>query len=180
MKQVFIDIDGVLADFDGGIQKFYNATVSNPTEWDYLYEEDFNMSGNQFWNGLTEDFWTGLEPTLEADIILALVEDMNPCILSAPPLAGPNMAGLSGKVKWIRKNLPWYFKEKRFLLGSGKHFVAHEGAILIDDKTENIEKWKMAGGEGILWPQPWNKNRDLVEERLEYLQTMLFILQEDY
>lgn len=181
MKRVYLDMDGVISDFDGAVNKWYGKTNNHPDEWDYHYKEDFGMTSTQFWEGLTEEFWEMMPKTPEADLILAMVDPYEPCILSSPPLAGPNMPGLSGKVKWIKRNLPRYAKEKRYLLGSGKHYVAHHLGILIDDKNENIEDWERFGGYGILWPQPWNDASHLMDCRIEHLQNMLMALQgKDY
>lgn len=177
-KQIFVDLDGVLVDFVVGAEAFYGKKHNHPEDWGFHYEEDWGMSPEEFWTGLDVNFWTNLPWTTDAELILALVEPYDPVILTAPPLSG---GGLVGKVAWIRKNLPAYFKDKRYLIGSGKQYAAHPAALLIDDKEENAEQFTEAGGTGILWPQPWNSNRHLIDTRIEWLQQqLLYHLQEDY
>jgi len=44
-----------------------------------------------------------------------------------------------------------------------------KGDVLIDDSEENIAAARRLGIRGVLYPQPWNSNRDAVEETLRQL-----------
>ena len=153
--QWFLDLDGVIVDFIGGIIKFWNlkCTHNDITHWGGLYDF-FDGTEEEFWAPLPETFWQNLDFTEEAEAILDLVAPHKPTILTAPP-----WTGASGKQKWIQKNLPEYFDHGRYLIGPGKDVIAHPGAILIDDGEHNIDAWVANGGQGILVPRPWNRNR---------------------
>ena len=154
MKQkIFLDVDGVLADFSGAAINLLDLDITNDdiTHWNSILEYA-GMSVTQFWSHFDDNFWANLvKKTPECDEIVKLLEEYRPCLLTAPPFIG---AG--GKQEWIRKNLPDFFYDGRYLIGPAKEYVAHKNAILIDDSDANIEEWKEQGGTGILVPRPWN------------------------
>ena len=151
----FLDLDGCIVDFVGGVMKHYDLKCSynDIKMWDSLYDY---WSGTQaeFWEGIPESFWENLDFTPEGKKILDLVAPFKPTILTAPP-----RTGASGKQKWIQKNLPEYFDHGRYLIGPAKEAVAGPGRVLIDDADHNIRSWVKAGGIGILVPRAWNSNR---------------------
>lgn len=180
---IFLDMDGVLADFERHVCDWYDATNNHPNEWEYHYREDFGVSGTEFWEGLTVGFWESMPKTAEADMLMAMVEHHNPVILSSPPMAGQGMPGVKGTLLWLKKHYTEIYKEKRYLLGSCKEYCAHPKAILIDDKNENVLAWNERGGRGILVPQPWNALRHVKENgnSLEFIQGALMeILKDEY
>ena len=154
--QWFLDLDGVIVDFIAGIIDFWNlkCTHNDIKTWGGLYDY-FEGTEEEFWSPLPESFWENLDFTPEGADIINLLAPHKPTILTAPP-----WTGASGKQKWIQKNLPEYFDHGRYLIGPGKDAVAHPGAILIDDADHNIDAWVAKGGQGILVPRPWNRNRN--------------------
>lgn len=171
IKRIFLDMDGVIVDFDGEVNRRFGR-VSNPHEWEYLYEQDFGMTAKEFWNKCDDDFWRSLEFTKEAvDIFYALQSrDLidRVCILSKPV-----SHAYQGKADWIKKNLPQLYYNKQFLLGPNKDWCANPNALLIDDNEDHCRDFIKAGGEAFLFPRPWNICRTLepvaVRELEEYL-----------
>ena len=156
--QYFLDLDGVIVDFVGGIIKWHKlkCTVNDVTEWNALYKY-WPGTIAEFWEELPESFWENLNFTPEGPAIIDLLaeEGIKATILTSPP-----WAGATGKQRWIQKNLPEYFDHDRYLIGPSKTCVARPGAVLIDDAEHNIDSWVAAGGQGILVPRPWNRNRE--------------------
>jgi len=154
MKQkIFLDVDGVLADFSGAVINLLGLGITNDdiTHWDFLLEYA-GMSSDRFWSHFDDNFWANLvKKTPECDEIVKLLEEYRPCLLTSPAFIG---AG--GKQEWIRKNLPSFFYDGRYLIGPAKEYLAHKNAILIDDSDSNIGNWEEGGGIGILVPKPWN------------------------
>ena len=60
-----------------------------------------------------------------------------------------------------------------FLIGPPKWICARPDQLLIDDNDTNIDNFRDRGGHGILFPQPWNRNHGLVEDRMGYLREEL-------
>lgn len=171
-KKIFLDMDGVFVDFDGGVRKKFNVDW-HPTDWSIPYAT-FGTTFKQFWKELDNAFfWGELKWTEDGKRIRAIVEPFKPTILTAAmmPYAMP------GKMQWLKREWPDVVNDKRVLIAGGhsaKQSVAGPDKILIDDKNENIDEWEAAGGMGILYPRPWNRNRD-VEFPLEYLMGMLML-----
>lgn len=154
--QVFLDLDGVIVDF------MTNAYKRAGLAFDYKGHHQWQMdlscfpgTEGQFWESLTPAFWEGLPLTKEGPEILRWLKPYKPTILTAP-----TRNSATSKLKWIRKNLPEYYHEKRYLIGPGKVACARAGAILIDDKEETCDLWNEAGGTAILVPRPWNSRRN--------------------
>lgn len=169
----FLDLDGVLVDFDGGVLKVHK------TEDPFLKEENLGKWGTEdmyglepveFWAPLGEKFWSNLDWTKEGKDILALVEDTfgydNICLLTSPCLT---KGSVSGKIHWINKHMPAY--KKKFLIGFQKHFCANENTVLIDDRDKNVEDFRAHGGHAVLVPRPWNKSHGT--ETLPFLRNVL-------
>jgi 5'(3')-deoxyribonucleotidase len=154
IRNIFVDMDGVLADFDGGVQRWYNITFTEEEKntWEYDYKAH-GMTPQEFWSGLTTDFWANLEWTPEGKEIWAMVEDYKPIILTSPPFSG---GGFNGKVEWIKRHLPEVRKDRRIIFTSYKHWNAAPGNILLDDKSDNVYDFRKAGGDAIMVPRSWN------------------------
>ena len=152
----FVDLDGVLVDFNKGVLRAFDC---EDLEWPAGVRDVHKVLGiskNQFWSRLNEDFWANLPMMDDAREILSLVEAkfgrMNVCILSSPSM---DPRCLSGKAKWLQKNLRSYLKS--YLLGPSKYYCAHENSLLIDDAEKNVESYWANGGKAILMPRRWNR-----------------------
>jgi hypothetical protein len=72
------------------------------------------------------------------------IKGYNPELLSAP---SREESSKIGKFTWVKRNIPG----TKLLLKSAerKQEYATPNAILIDDRADNIQRWKDAGGVGI-------------------------------
>jgi hypothetical protein len=69
---IFLDLDGVLADFVGGARKRHRCDAP-VTRWDFF--GDWNLTPEQFWMPLADaEFWAGLDKTPECDAVVRLAE----------------------------------------------------------------------------------------------------------
>lgn len=182
-RDLFCDVDGVLADFTRGYRAWYKLLFkySQATSWDFCVREFINQTGGtkaEFWNGLTTKFWAELPKTPNCDLLMALLEPYNPVLLTSPPLDKLGGA-MDGKVQWIRKHYGKIFYDGRYLIGPAKKYVAREGAVLVDDNEDHCANWEARGGIAILVPAPWNRFRDLpVVETVQ--EQLMDALKEDY
>lgn len=133
---IFLDLDGVLADFDSHMHARGKA----------------DGDGKPKWNELDHEWWTSIPVFHGAKKFyhdlkaLGLVK-----FLSAPV---PGVDSFSGKAEWLSQSfLP---KRGRFATldlilcaGKDKRFLAAAGRILVDDRMKNIKEWEEAGGIGV-------------------------------
>ena len=149
--QILLDMDGVLVDFNKTICERFDLPYPPKI---YNFFEDIRLQVDAICN---MDFWANLKWMPDGhDILGAILKRVNPeqiYLLSCPM---SNIYSASGKMAWIHKNLPMY--ESRTIITSiSKSFFATSDRLLIDDKNENVDKFRAAGGMAILYPRSWNK-----------------------
>jgi 5'-nucleotidase len=115
-KILYIDMDGVIVDFDSGI----NALTKEEKE---AYLNKYAQCPKIF--SKMKPITGGLEAVKE------LFEFFDVYILSSPSWG--NSSAWSDKYEWIVKHLP--FMERRLILSSQKHLNA--GDYIIDDRLHN-------------------------------------------
>ena len=132
--ELFVDMDGVLSDFSGLVRQH---TGKDPEA----------METQELWKAVDQipRFWADMPWMPGGQELWAAVKDQNPTILSAP---ARNPRCIPEKTEWIEKNLG---EDVPYIFDGQKEKYCEPGAVLIDDKPENIEKWREAGGVGILF-----------------------------
>ena len=137
--QIYCDMDGVLADFQGAFNKQFGGNFKDAR-----------------WPELPEDSFLNLPKMKDANRLWGFIKKHKPRILTATPREsrGP-IAKRSGedKIIWmkvnfgVKRNDVYTVKRK-----DKKHFnTAHDGRpnVLIDDHLGNIEEWRVGGGLGV-------------------------------
>ena len=145
--KIYVDMDGVLCDFE---LMFTSHTGEDPDL----------LEPTELWELVDKipNFWSDMPWMPDGKKLWEAVLPYNPTILSAP---AKNPRCIPEKKEWVKNNLG----EVPSIFETQKEKYAEEGAILIDDKPENIEKWNQAGGIGILYTS--------TEDALEQLQQAL-------
>jgi len=145
---IYLDLDGVIADFDGYCISIIGKTLS-----------DFPDSESG-WAALGFDKYTmfrHLKPMadskhlVESVLSLASEHNYNVGILTAIPKIGRVPYAKFHKKEWVSNNFPELvenFNIGPFAEDKQKHCAW--GDILIDDSKLNIPQWINAGGIGIL------------------------------
>ena len=131
--KVFLDIDGVLADWTGGIHKRLGIEYDH-TQWPYKrgtsgwdFHNEIGYSIQQISDLCDTALWEGLEWTHDGrDILRAVLEIAEPSdiYLLTSPMRNPESA--TGKTLWIEKHLPEY--RKRLIITSASKAVLQPGA----------------------------------------------------
>lgn len=177
IEHIFVDIDGVLADFTSAALAVHDRAEIMAT-WP-AGERDIpkvlGLSRTKYWKGIDGlgcEFWSELVPYPWFKELISLIESFGPFSLLTAPALAPHC--LEGKVMWIYKNFP---RENGrlfgdFLIGREKHLLASPRRILIDDAEHNADQFTKHGGHSILFPQIWNRNH-AVEDRLEFVESQL-------
>lgn len=148
---VYLDMDGVLVDFNNGFRRLssgldlkkYAETFGEP-----IARDRYLKAGPSFWVNL--DWIRGGQEVWNA--ANSLFEDV--CILSSAGTTDQEKAEIVeiGKRAWLKKNIPSIPDEKVFIV-KGKHMkqkMAARDSILVDDVAETIRQWTQGGGYGIL------------------------------
>jgi len=147
--KVYLDMDGVLADFD---QRFRDISGMEPREFENKY------GTKEFWNLIDEEnkikFWVGIPVMSGAADLVDAVKDYNYELLTSP---SAKKQSYLGKILWVRNHIGDVFPSKpriNFKKAKEKHLVKPQLAktdILIDDREDTIGRWNAAGGTGIVY-----------------------------
>lgn len=171
ISHIFLDLDGVLTDFYEASRKLIgNPPALEEHQWNFWL--DWDIPSKQFWHEVEEageDFWANLKPYPWAADLIALISCFSGHTLATAPKLYPEC--YSGKFKWIRQFFgPSY---SGLMIGEEKHLLQKKNSVLIDDGEENVERFEDGGGHAILFPQPWNSNRYLQDDRIGYVHARL-------
>jgi len=138
--KIYCDMDGVLCDFDRRFEQFGGIS---PKEYESKY------GTKQFWkiiNEVGEQFWSKMPWMSEGKQLWSYIKKYNPLLLSAP---SSDYSSRYGKKLWAQENIPG----TKLILSKreNKKDYASGKSILIDDREDNINEWRAAGGIGILY-----------------------------
>jgi len=175
MIRLFLDMDGVLCNFvDSAVKQLGVTDYSIPNGLHNIEEwPGINISKSKFWKAIDaggEDFWSNLDKYPWTDELLKISREYSTFILTAP---ASNPVCFSGKIKWLYKHAPWLVRN--VIITSHKYLLAggNKDNILVDDNDSKISMFNGFGGTGILFPQQWNTNYDVVGDRIGYVQDRL-------
>jgi len=133
-------MDGVLTDFDNQFKKYTGVSPDVYTK---------THSTTEFWGEIEKagiGYWVGMEWMPDGKKLWNFIKNYDVEILSAP---SRSKLSVTGKQMWVKTMLNP--KPKLNLVRAvEKQKFANSHSILIDDKVENINQWKSAGGIGIL------------------------------
>ncbi len=135
MPKLFLDCDGVLADFEVGARELLGGM--NPKQFEERY------SKREFWRRLatTPDFYNTLPLMPDAQILFDAVEHLRPTILTGLPIgtwAAPQ------KVAWAERHFPG--TPIITCMARDKVRYMQPGDVLVDDREDHRSKWEDAGG----------------------------------
>lgn len=141
LPNIYVDLDGVLADFDQQFRIMFpeldKNKISDDTMWSHINSrEDYFRTMPPFERGL--EFFRKLA-----------TGNLEPIILTACPKSNYVSAALQ-KRDWCRR----YLHSNVIVLPvmGGRHkglFMHRPGDVLIDDHMHNIDAWRNLGGYGI-------------------------------
>jgi hypothetical protein len=132
--RIFLDMDGVLADFNGGYQARFGVRpdkLADDVDWEEVRR--------------TEHFFRDLPPMRDLDILWYYFGPLRPTILTGVPPSVPEAA--DNKRAWVQKHLgevPLIACRSR-----DKCLHAAPGDVLIDDWEKYRSLWTKAGGHWI-------------------------------
>ena len=147
---IFIDMDGVLTNFEGRFEQFAGVTPDEfMSQKTIQYGE--KKANEEFWDLVDKQigvrFWAGMPWMPEGEELFKYIKKYKPSILTSP---SREESSRIGKGVWVKRNMSGV--PVKFGYGAnGKAKYAGSNKILIDDREDNISAWKAAGGIGILF-----------------------------
>ena len=131
---IYLDCDGVLADFDRGAGEVLGMLPS---------EFEARFGSEEFWKRISEtpDFFADLEPMVDAFVLYEAVRHTNPAILTGVPRGGWSEIP---KRQWAERYFPGVLVITCF--SAHKHHYRKAGDVLIDDRDRYRDRWEMNGG----------------------------------
>jgi nicotinamide mononucleotide adenylyltransferase/lambda repressor-like predicted transcriptional regulator len=134
--KIYCDMDGVIVDFDKGYKELTGRDAS------------FDIPKEEFWAPISKagaPFWIKLKWMPDGKQLWDYIKGYNPELLSAP---SREESSKMGKRIWVKRELPG----TKLILRQAerKQEFATPNSILIDDRADNIQRWKDAGGIGII------------------------------
>jgi hypothetical protein len=133
-RQIFLDCDGVLADFDKAALAILGAPPA-------VFEQ--RHGAEEFWTRLAraDGFFEHLEPMADAFTLYEAVKAKAPIILTGMPQgawAEPQ------KRAWARRWFPGV--PVITTMAALKHEHRHPGDVLVDDRDNHRHLWEQKGG----------------------------------
>ena len=157
---VYLDMDGVLADFFGGVELLYGVE-----HWKQLTNDKTKDLKKEVINRIQgTDFFAVLPKFPTADTLIDMVKEFTGgnFSINTSPLRGDHENSAKYKKLWISNNIQ---QPDDIIVTGRKESYAKDKAsgtpnILIDDRPVNIQRWQAAGGYGILY----QANRDSLDK----------------
>ena len=136
--RLFLDCDGVLADFDAGARKVLGTDVTS-------FERRHGKPA--FWRQLAraKDFYATLPKMPDADLLFDAVRHLKPTILTGLPMG--NWAAPQ-KVRWAAEHFPGV--PIITCMARDKYRHMNGADVLVDDSERHMAAWQEAGGIYIL------------------------------
>lgn len=142
MVMTYVDMDGVLADFDQSIMNIFGENYNNEI-------------AKVFWKEtcVREQVFLRMPPIEEGIQMLErlIYHDMKPCIMTSTGGAPHHIDIAIQKIEWLR-NLGFNDLPMAFCMSTdGKGWFARAGTILIDDRQKVCDAWNKNGGKAYLF-----------------------------
>ena len=131
--RLFLDADGVLADFDHGVRRMLGSSAK-----DYIATH----GRADFWRRLakSKNFYGSLPQMSDARQLFDAVKHLKPTILTGLPVgkwAAPQ------KVEWAAEHFPGV--PIITCMAADKHLHMHPGDVLVDDREKHRAAYEEAG-----------------------------------
>jgi 5'(3')-deoxyribonucleotidase len=154
---VFCDLDGVLADFEQGVLNKFNK-----------YPDQINTSFMWSIINKSKTFFEMLPWMPKGRELWSHIKEYNPIILTGIPRG--NNSAVEQKIRWCQRELG---SDIQVITCSTREKVKYclPGSILIDDRTDNFDKWHNKGGKFILYDETYLD--DIIERINRHMEEIL-------
>jgi 5'(3')-deoxyribonucleotidase len=166
---IFIDLDGVLCDFHKAFCDIYGYDEKDILGWGmHTYFGVTPETIRHQIDYLDTEFWATLPKLSWADKLVDLAKHYKLKIYFA---SSPAKGSHCGKMQWMEQHYPEY--AHRLILIKNKYLLAKENTCLIDDAEYQSFEFMMKGGYSVTFPRPWNYNRKIESDKLDFVNNYL-------
>jgi len=175
---IYLDMDGPSCNWTKATCKLLGRKVPkfNANRTSQRLNVELGISSSDMWKPIEKagvDFWLNIPPhPWFKDFYRELCRLDEVLFLTSPShVASASM----GKVMWLERHIEKGFRD--YILTKHKHRLAKDSScILIDDHNGNIDAFNQAGGIGILFPAPWNRQFRNSGRAVEYVYEQLKLI----
>ena len=146
MMTLYLDMDGVLVDFFGGLEKHFDVP-----HWKQIPKTEESIMGLK-----GTDFFNKLEPYPSSNELVNFVINLvgeDGWGINSSPLRGDRDNSAFWKRTWLTRHFMMPRVENLIFTGRKEQFATDrfDGTpnILVDDKPDNVSRWIAKGGIGI-------------------------------
>mgnify|MGYP001299684719 CR=1 FL=1 len=163
---ILLDVDGVLADFFGGVCKaFGNDALSVASSLNYHVPWDLSQvfpefKGETVTEICSEDFWSSLDLYGWAEPLVEALKKTFPgvkiqlCTSAGKPSTQYFKHAVNGKIRWLKQHFPELVDDTIFCFD--KRYIVGRKTVLIDDNQVLFDDDSV-----IPFPQWWNDYREI-------------------
>jgi hypothetical protein len=138
-RTLFLDLDGVFADFDAGVEKLFGKPVDA-------------VDRREMWSRIhrSRGFWAKLAKIPGSDALWEFVAKYDPVFLTG--ILKSDRTCEPSKIDWVRR----HFGTDRIIccMSRDKPKYGKPGDVLVDDRPAMIHAWEAMGGVGVLHRTP--------------------------
>ncbi len=154
IKKIYFDMDGVLADFDLGVEELTGFIMSTPDQ-DLKTKEEIDA----LWAAVRKvpNFYDKLEPLKNGLELFEQIKEAYPGtveILTGVPRPDRGLdTAADDKIAWAKRILGEDIPVHTVCRKDKKNYCKGKEYVLVDDRRKNIEEWEEAGGSAILYKE---------------------------
>ena len=150
ITKIYFDLDGVLADFEGGVRTLCGMTPQPQGKAKPEYEDKLWAAAKAVGH-----FYDKLDVLSDGkklfDTIYAEMPDKCEILTGIPRPSRNIITATEDKINWVRRNLSKTIPIHTVMRRDKPLYCTGKSCILIDDFDENVNLWNNAGGIGILF-----------------------------
>jgi 5'(3')-deoxyribonucleotidase len=159
MTTIFLDLDGVLADFVSGAIAAAElpVTAEQVEHWNFFEEY---MDDDEFTKRINDTmyFWDDLAVYPWAHELVGYLKTKGDIVYCTSP--GNHDEAATGKLNWLRRHGFLSKHSKNYVLTHYKWLLAGRDRILVDDSDQQCRSFELSGGASVIFPQKWNRMFD--------------------